>query len=64
MKSDAKTVNEYLQSLPDDRRKAINAVRDQFERILVITHIDELKDMFPVRIDIVKTGGGSSIFVN
>jgi exonuclease SbcC len=44
--------------------EAINAVRDQFEKILVITHIDELKDQFPVRIDIVKTGGGSSIFVN
>ncbi len=44
--------------------EAINAVQDQFEKILVITHIDELKDMFPVRIDIVKTGGGSSIFVN
>jgi len=44
--------------------EAINAVRDQFERILVITHIEELKEMFPVRIDVVKTGGGSSIFVN
>jgi exonuclease SbcC len=44
--------------------EAINAVQDQFEKILVVTHIDELKDMFPVRIDIVKTGGGSSIFVN
>ncbi len=44
--------------------EAINAVRDQFECILVITHIEELKDMFPVRIDVVKTGSGSSIFVN
>jgi len=44
--------------------EAINSVQGQFEKILVITHIDELKEMFPVRIDIVKTGGGSSIFVN
>jgi exonuclease SbcC len=44
--------------------EAINAVQDQFEKILVITHIEELRDMFPARIDIVKTGGGSSIFVN
>ena len=44
--------------------EAINAVQDQFEKILVITHIEELKDLFPVRIDVVKTGGGSSIFVN
>jgi hypothetical protein len=28
MKSNAKTVKEYLQSLPDDRRTAIGAVRD------------------------------------
>ncbi len=28
MKSSAKTVNEYLRSLPDDRREAISAVRE------------------------------------
>ena len=28
MRSNAKTVNEYLQSLPEDRRAAIRAVRD------------------------------------
>jgi DNA repair protein SbcC/Rad50 len=44
--------------------EAINAVQNQFEKVLVITHIEELKDLFPVRIDVVKTGGGSSIFVN
>ncbi|MBI5876259.1 MAG: SMC family ATPase [Chloroflexi bacterium] len=44
--------------------EAITAVQNQFERILVITHIDELKDLFPARIDVVKTGGGSSIFIN
>ncbi len=28
MRSDAKTVSDYLQSLPEDRRKAISAVRE------------------------------------
>jgi len=39
--------------------EAINSIQDDFEKILVITHIEELKDAFPVRIDIVKTGEGS-----
>ena len=32
-------------------------------RILVVTHIEELKDMFPVRIEVVKGAEGSEIFV-
>jgi len=40
--------------------EAINSIQDDFEKILVITHIEELKDAFPVRIDIVKTGEGST----
>lgn len=43
--------------------EAINAVQDDFGLILVITHIDELKDAFPARIDITKTGAGSQIAV-
>ncbi|MDP3724689.1 MAG: SbcC/MukB-like Walker B domain-containing protein, partial [bacterium] len=39
---------------------AINAIRDDFEKILVITHIDELKDAFPVRIDVQKVSGEST----
>lgn len=42
---------------------AINAIQDDFERILVITHIDELKDVFPARIDITKTPEGSQIAI-
>ncbi|MEE9512589.1 MAG: SMC family ATPase, partial [Anaerolineales bacterium] len=34
---------------------AINAIQDDFDRILVITHIEELKDAFPARIEITKT---------
>ncbi len=39
--------------------EAINAIENDFERILVITHIQELKDLFPVHIEITKTGDGS-----
>lgn len=38
---------------------AINSIQDDFDRILVITHIDELKDAFPARIEITKTPQGS-----
>jgi exonuclease SbcC len=43
--------------------EAIGSVQDDFERILVITHIEELKDSFPVRIDVFKTPQGSQIAV-
>jgi exonuclease SbcC len=43
--------------------EAINAIQDDFERILVITHIDELKDSFPVRIEVTKGSQGSQIQV-
>jgi exonuclease SbcC len=39
--------------------EAINAIQDDFTRVLVITHIDELKDAFPVRIEVTKTPEGS-----
>jgi len=44
--------------------EAINAIKDDFQKILVITHIEELRDMFPVRIDVFKTPTGSQITVN
>jgi exonuclease SbcC len=43
--------------------EAINLVRQDFARILVITHIDELKDAFPMRIEIEKTPRGSSAHI-
>jgi exonuclease SbcC len=43
---------------------AINSVKDDFEMILVITHIDELKEAFPTRIEIVKDFQGSQISIN
>ena len=44
--------------------EAITSIQDDFERVLVITHIDELKDLFPARIEVVKTAEGSQISVN
>ncbi len=41
--------------------EAINLVRPDFAKVLVITHIDELKDAFPTRIEIEKTTRGSSL---
>ena len=43
--------------------EAINAAQDDFQRILVVTHLDELKDAFPTRIEIIKGVDGSEIFV-
>jgi exonuclease SbcC len=43
--------------------EAINLVKDDFEKILVITHLDELKDAFPTRIEVEKTARGSVVEV-
>lgn len=43
--------------------EAINTVQDQFEKILIITHIDALKDVFPTRIEVEKTDRGSVVSV-
>jgi exonuclease SbcC len=40
--------------------EVINAIRDEFDKILVITHVRELKDSFPVQIEVVKTPSGST----
>jgi exonuclease SbcC len=38
---------------------AITSIQDDFELILIITHIDELKEAFPARIEVTKTAEGS-----
>ena len=43
--------------------EAINLVTHDFAKILVITHIDELKDAFPNRIEVEKTPEGSILTV-
>ncbi len=42
--------------------EAINAIKGDFDKILVITHLDELKDKFPVRIEVTKEIGRGSTF--
>jgi len=44
--------------------EAINSIRDDFARILVVTHVEELRDAFPVRIDVYKTPQGSQLTIN
>lgn len=43
--------------------EAINLVKSNFAKILVITHLDELKDAFPTRIEVEKGDRGSIIRV-
>jgi exonuclease SbcC len=41
--------------------EAINAVKNDFAKIFIITHLEELKDAFPNRIEIEKTDRGSAV---
>jgi exonuclease SbcC len=43
--------------------EAINTVRGDFAKILIITHLDELKEAFPNRIEVEKTPKGSVVSV-
>ncbi len=43
--------------------ETINSIKGDFELVIVISHIDELKDQFGARIDVVKRPGGSRIAV-
>ncbi len=44
--------------------EAINSIQSDFEKIMVITHVDDLKDAFPQRVDIVKDERGSHILTS
>ncbi|MCX8061383.1 MAG: SMC family ATPase [Anaerolineales bacterium] len=41
--------------------EAINRVRGQFAKILIISHLDEMKDAFPNRLEVEKTPQGSVV---
>ena len=41
---------------------AIHAIQDDFDTILVVTHLDEMKDAFPVRIEVTKRPVEGSTF--
>jgi exonuclease SbcC len=43
--------------------ESINQVRADFKKILVITHLEELKDAFPARIEVEKGSSGSTVRV-
>jgi exonuclease SbcC len=43
--------------------EAINLVKQDFAKVLVISHIDELKEAFPNRIEVEKTLRGSTLMV-
>lgn len=40
--------------------EVLDAIKDDFEKILIITHIEELKEEFPTRIEVSKNATGSS----
>ena len=40
--------------------EAIDSIKDDFDMVLVVTHLDELKDRFPVRIEVVKDAEAGS----
>ena len=58
-------VDEGFGSLDADGRQrlveAVKAVEGEFDMILVITHIDELRDAFPTQIYVTKTDSGSQV---
>jgi len=43
--------------------EAINLVKPDFAKILIITHIDSLKDAFPTRLEVEKTARGSVVSI-
>ncbi|MGB9776958.1 MAG: AAA family ATPase [Anaerolineae bacterium] len=43
--------------------EAIHAIQDEFACILVITHLEELRDAFPARIEVTRTSNGSAVTV-
>ncbi len=43
--------------------EALNAVKDEFSTVLVISHLEEFQDAFPVRIEVRKTTNGSQLQV-
>ena len=44
-------------------KEAIQSIQKDFEKIIVITHVDHIKDAFPTRIEVTKTSMGSTFEV-
>ena len=47
----------------DRLTEAIQSIQDDFQKIIVITHIEEIKEVFSARIEVTKTGSGSTFEV-
>lgn len=43
--------------------EVLDTIKDDFEKILIITHLDELKEEFPTRIEVSKNSSGSTFEV-
>lgn len=43
--------------------EAIQSIQDDFQKIIVITHIEQIKEAFPVRIEVLKTESGSQFSI-
>ncbi|MBI2017956.1 SMC family ATPase, partial [Candidatus Daviesbacteria bacterium] len=43
--------------------EVLDLIKNDFEKILIITHLEELKEEFPVRIEVSKTSIGSTFEV-
>ena len=43
--------------------EAIQSIQSDFEKIIVITHVEQVKESFPLRIEVTKTGMGSTFVV-
>ena len=43
--------------------QAINSIQDDFDKIIVITHLEEMKDKFETLINVTKTANGSTISI-
>ncbi len=43
--------------------EVLDAIKNDFEKIIIITHLDELKEEFPVRIEVSKNAEGSTFKV-
>jgi exonuclease SbcC len=42
----------------------ISAIENDFEKIIVVTHLDDMKDVFPVRIEVQKGDDGSTFWIS
>jgi exonuclease SbcC len=44
--------------------EAINSIQDDFEKIIIITHLEEMRDKFETLINVTKTANGSMISIS